>query len=512
MAIPEEHIDEAVEDEGSGQHLAPLGGLIAGKYRVERVLGRGQMGLVLAATHVELLERRAVKVMLPEATAIPGAGERFLREARAGARLRSEHVARVLDLGRLEDGTPFLVMEHLEGTDLFALAHGRKLPVADVALWALQICEALAEAHALGIVHRDLKPANLFLTRRRDGTPCVKVLDFGLSKVLTEGGHTTEGRIVGSPLYVSPEQARGTGDVTAQADVWSLGAILYELCTGRSPFGGESLVEVLLNVLNLDPPAPSELAPELPAALDAVVLRCLERDRGRRHPDVGALARDLAPFAPGGKALAERVARVLAEMRWVPGESVESRPLVVENHESLRAHVDLPATGREGEPSDLDISLAIVHQDDVSTLFSWRSLLVVVWHHGPTASSVPALEAAIIGVARHAPHGVIFCALISTTSVMPEAEGRDAARRALKRLEPNFVATVNAVLGTGFHAAGIRAVIAGLHFIHWHTFPKAVVADIREAARFIVRHWPPADAPAPNPRALEVALREAEPR
>jgi hypothetical protein len=227
---------------------------------------------------------------------------------------------------------------------------------------------------------------------------------------------------------------------------------------------------------------------------------------------VGALARDLAPFAPGGKALAERVARVLAEMRWVPGESVESRPLVVENHENLRVHIDPPAMRREGEPSDLDIPLALVSQDDVCTVFTWRSLVVMAWHHGPTVSGVPALEAAIARVTRRAPHGIIFCSLISAAAVMPDAEGRAAARRGLKRCEPSIVATVSAVLGSGFHAASIRAVVSWLHIVLRHSFPMAVVADVREAARFVVQHWPPADAPAPNPRALEVALREAEPR
>jgi hypothetical protein len=451
--------------------------------------------------------------MLPEATAIPGAGERFLREARAGARLRSEHVARVLDLGRLDDGTPFLVMEHLEGTDLQALARGARLPVADVALWALQICEALAEAHALGIVHRDLKPANLFLTRRRDGTPCVKVLDFGLSKVLTEGSHTTEGRIVGSPLYVSPEQARGTDDVTAQADVWSLGAILYELCTGRSPFGGESLVEVLLNVLYLDPPAPSAVAPELPAGLDAVVLRCLERDRGRRYPDVGALARDLAPFTPGGEALAEKVVRVLAAMCQAHAEDVASSGLTTEeDDESRRAHGTPAGTAGGREAVEMDTTLEIESQDDVCTISTWRSLVVVAWHKAPTVPSVAAMETAFARITRRAPHGIIICALISAATTMPDAEGRAAAKRGLKRFEPNTLATVNAVLGTGFHAAATRAVVAGLHFVLHHPFPIAVVADTRQAAQFVVQHWPPADGSAPDALALEAALREAEPR
>ncbi|HTJ85409.1 MAG TPA: serine/threonine-protein kinase, partial [Polyangiaceae bacterium] len=165
------------------------GQVLAGKYRVENVLGIGGFGAVLAATHLQLEEKVAIKVLLPQAAKNPAASERFLREARAAVRIRSEHVARVSDVGSLADGVPYMVMEYLDGHDLSTVVKQRGgQRIEDVAEWLLQACEAIAEAHSLGIVHRDLKPANLFLTRRVDGTPCVKVLDFGISKLTNETG------------------------------------------------------------------------------------------------------------------------------------------------------------------------------------------------------------------------------------------------------------------------------------------------------------------------------------
>src|SRR5262245_32497698 len=182
------------------------GDVLAGKYRVESVLGVGGMGVVVAATHLDLLETRAIKLMLPEALESADSVERFLREARASSRLESEHVARVHDVGRLDDGSPYMVMEYLEGTDLRGLLRQRgTITVAEAALYAIQACEALAEAHAMGIVHRDLKPGNLFVTRRRDGSTCVKVLDFGISKVQGSDDDpemTSTQAVMGSPTYM----------------------------------------------------------------------------------------------------------------------------------------------------------------------------------------------------------------------------------------------------------------------------------------------------------------------
>ena len=288
-----------------------VGDVIAEKYRVDRLLGSGGMGVVVAATHVELRTRRAIKVMWPHVVASPLAVERFLREARALSELRSVHVARVYDVGHLPTDAPFMVMEYLEGETLMArLAQQGPLPVEEAADYVLQACEALAEAHALGIVHRDLKPDNLFLTQENDGSPCIKVLDFGVSKLLHHEGptRTSTGAIVGSPLYMSPEQINAARDVDPRSDIWSLGIILFQLVIGECPFSGTNVLQILAQLAQKTPPTPSTLRRDLPAAIDEVILRCLEKERTQRYPDVVALARALAPLVGDGSA--ERVARI----------------------------------------------------------------------------------------------------------------------------------------------------------------------------------------------------------
>jgi serine/threonine protein kinase len=307
----------------------PVGELVAGKYRIERVLGHGGMGVVVAAMHEQLRQRVAIKMLLPEAKASPNAVSRFLREARAAAAIKGEHVARVLDVGELEGGSPYIVMEHLEGRDLAAilaaLPEPRRLPAEEAVGYVLQACEAIAEAHAAGIVHRDLKPSNLFLSRRPDGTPMVKVLDFGISKALLspggEGTLTTTSSFVGSPIYAPPEQLVAAHEVDARADIWALGTILYEGMAGRPPYVGDSVMHVASRIFN-EPPTPlGQLRPDLPVELVAVVMRCLEKKPEDRFQDVSGLAEGLAPFAPAASISAERVARIVAASTPVSGPS-----------------------------------------------------------------------------------------------------------------------------------------------------------------------------------------------
>jgi serine/threonine protein kinase len=294
----------------------PVGELVAGKYRVERVIGRGGMGVVVAAMHEKLRQRVAIKMLLPEARASQNALARFLREARAAAAIRGEHVARVLDVGELEEGAPYIVMEYLEGRDLAAiLAEGGPLPPEEAVGYILQACEAIAEAHGAGIVHRDLKPSNLFLTLRPDGTPLVKVLDFGISKALLatagEGTLTTASSFVGSPIYAPPEQLVAAHDVDGRADIWSLGTILYESLAGRPPYVGDSVVHVASKIFHEPPASLAELKPELPEGLVTAVMKCLGKKPEDRYPDVHALAEAIAPYAPKGAISAERVARIV---------------------------------------------------------------------------------------------------------------------------------------------------------------------------------------------------------
>ena len=293
------------------------GQILGGKYRVDRVLGAGGMGMVVAATHLQLEERVAIKFLLPEALQNAEAVARFGREARAAVKIRGEHVARVTDVGSFENGAPYMVMEHLDGRDLSALINERgPFSPADAVDAILQACEALAEAHALGIVHRDLKPANLFMTRRPDGTPSVKVLDFGISKVTnasaSDNSMTKTSAIMGSPLYMSPEQMTASRDVDARTDVWAIGVVLYELLTGRAPFRAETLPEICGLILTAAPPAIRNFSPGTPDALQIAVLRCLEKDRTRRFQSVSELAQALAPF--GSRATSrsvERISRIL---------------------------------------------------------------------------------------------------------------------------------------------------------------------------------------------------------
>jgi WD40 repeat protein/serine/threonine protein kinase len=281
-----------------------IGELIAGKYRVERFIGKGGMGIVVAGRHVELDELRAIKLMNPTELQNTNASERFMREARNAVRLKSEHVAKIHDIGKLDSGTPFIVMEYLEGLDLYTLLQKKGAQPMELAvLYVLQACDAIAEAHAAGIIHRDLKPANLFLTTRPNGSPCVKVLDFGLSKLTTrklslaQAPLTDTNDVMGTPYYMSPEQLKATRDVDVRADIWALGVILYELITGKRPFPGSTLPEVYAGVLERDPKPPSTFKPDLPAKLEAVILRCLSRDRHRRIPSVADLMHDLAPWS-----------------------------------------------------------------------------------------------------------------------------------------------------------------------------------------------------------------------
>lgn len=270
-----------------------VGDMLLGKYRVERILGQGSMGAVVAVLHVELGELFAMKVMLPEALKSPQALSRFLREARAAARLKSEHAVRVFDVGRLDERSPYMVMEHLNGSDLKELIRERgPLAPERAASYLLQICDVLGEAHGQGIIHRDLKPSNLFLTRRPNGAPCVKVIDFGISKLIDSDGKriTGSGVVMGSPFYMSPEQMRGSMSIDARSDIWSLGVVLYELVTGRVPFEEKNFAQLVWRVVNEEPPAPTSARPELPPWVDDIALRCLQKSPEQRFQTVADLA------------------------------------------------------------------------------------------------------------------------------------------------------------------------------------------------------------------------------
>ena len=297
------------------------GDVIADKYQVIGVIGSGGMGYVVSATHVELGHQVALKFLRKELLVHADLVARFAREARTAVMIKSEHVARVFDVGTLPDAGPYIAMELLEGQDLGKVVAERgALPVETAIDYILQACEALATAHALGIVHRDIKPENLFVCKSVPGVEVIKVLDFGISKLAVPEPPQQQSRrpiirttsAVGSPTYMSPEQIRAMDDVDARADVWALGCVLHELLTGAPAFDAPSLTQLAAKILER-PPAPlRSLKPDLPAELEAAIAHCLGKDPSRRFQNVGELAAALCPFAaPRSRIVAERCRYVL---------------------------------------------------------------------------------------------------------------------------------------------------------------------------------------------------------
>ncbi len=345
MAAPRPLLD----DEPSSGSPLHIGQIVNGKYRIERQIGRGGMGVVLAATHLQLEHLVAIKVMRRDLVLDDRALDRLLAEARAAARIRSEHVARVLDVGTLENGSPFIVMEYLEGENLADLLDREgALEVEQAASFLLQCCLALAEVHVAEMVHRDLKPGNLFIARLPDGAPVVKIVDFGISKQIgsaRDSAATTSPQVLGSPFYMSPEQMRAE-PVDERSDIWGLGAILFEMLTGRPPFIGDTLPEVYSAVLNEAPPAVDSLRSGVPGGLDDVVQRCLEKDPAQRFCDVADLAEALAPYAGSSAQLVERITRILTNPEAVRARY--SLPPVADLAGGAQAPIDAGLLGGEG--------------------------------------------------------------------------------------------------------------------------------------------------------------------
>ncbi len=278
------------------------GDVVVDKYRIERQLGSGGMGVVLQATHLQLNQSVALKFVVESSLEPKIAAERFLREARATFRLRSEHTVRVMDVGTLPSGEAFIVMEMLEGKDFKELVTARgPLPPTEAALYIWQVCSALQEAHTYGIVHRDLKARNLYLTTRVDGSPCVKVLDFGISKV-TESSDaaplTQPDMGMGSPRYMAPEQWTSASTVDARADIYAAGAVFYELLTGQIPLAGMPLVEVIKRIRAGAVPSPKEIRPDLPDALCRVVMKALRPRPEERFATALAFAQAIKQAIP----------------------------------------------------------------------------------------------------------------------------------------------------------------------------------------------------------------------
>jgi serine/threonine-protein kinase len=296
------------------------GEVIDGKYQIERILGEGGMGAVAKAQHLLRRAPVALKFMSPAMTAAPGAVERFINEAVAASQIDSDHVVKIFDVATLQTGAPYLVMEYLEGRDLADLLHREGtpwLPIPRAIHFILQALRGLQVAHAAGIVHRDMKPSNVFVIHK-DGEPdFVKLVDFGISKVQQPGGGsiTRTNSALGTPLYMSPEQARSPKDVDLRSDLYSVGVILYELLTGKTPFFSESgeFTEILFKIFTMDVPPIQALRPDLPAGLCAAIHAALTKDPRDRYASAADMAEAISAWAD------ERSLQVITRLRNVAG-------------------------------------------------------------------------------------------------------------------------------------------------------------------------------------------------
>jgi len=302
------------------------GEVLDGKYRVEKLLGEGGMGAVAKATHLIRRAPVALKFMSPAVLALQGAVERFVNEGVAASQIDSDHVVKVFDVGRMPTGAPYLVMEFLDGCDLSQLLArmGGRLDVPRTVHFALQILRALQTAHASGIIHRDMKPSNCFVIDK-DGEPdFVKLVDFGISKVRSDDATGRQANLtrtnsaLGTPLYMSPEQARSPRDVDTRADLYSVGAIMYELLSGRTPYTADSgeYTEILFKIFTTDPEPIHTMRPDLPEGLAVAIHRALARDPNQRYSSASEMAEALVPYAD------DRSANVIARLRGGRGRSI----------------------------------------------------------------------------------------------------------------------------------------------------------------------------------------------
>jgi serine/threonine-protein kinase len=406
------------------------GAILLGKYRVERILGQGGMGVVVEAIHTTLDDRVAIKFLLPEGSRKDIVFRRFLQEARAAARIKSEHVAKVFDVGTLESGEPYMIMECLKGSDLERVVEEQgPLPLHKAADCIVQACDALAHAHALGIIHRDIKPANLFLCTLADGSPSVKLLDFGISKATLSAEHEAQPHLteshtaMGTPYYMSPEQMKSAKRVDARSDIWSLGVTLFQLLAGVPPFQGETLPEVCSNILTEPPRSLRSLRPEVPLGLEAIVLRCLERKPDERYQSVAELAQALEPFCSEVMQLRSRRIPLILGVSS-PAANPDSLPAGVvqkstppepdpppQTGEVSRASGEVPRASPRGLWLALGLALVLAGALGINTLRGTTT---------PSSGLVPTVVSAV-NEPPSAPQPLPTAEVVSSTSPAPEA-------------------------------------------------------------------------------------------
>jgi len=421
------------------------GETIAGKYVVGRTIAAGGMGVVCEGRHAALGQRVAIKFLLPEVKQQAEAVQRFVREARAAATIESDHVVRVLDVGAHGD-VPYLVMEFLEGMDLEAFVEESGPLAPDLAIeLSCQALEGLAVAHDAGIVHRDLKPSNLFLATRGKGRPRVKVLDFGVSKVMQAGqpdpSITSTKALLGSPRYMSPEQVRSSKAVDKRSDVWAMGVILWEILSGRKAFDGETLGDVFAKIREEPLPSIRALRPEISAELDAIVSRCLERDRERRFADAAAMLAALRELgAPSSEVLADPFSRAIeARTAFAPGAIVAAESSGGPAKGVSKTHSTW-STGDSARPSRRTLAGFAVLLVATAGLGAWLAL-----RRGdppkPAEVAEPSATSAASSPVQSAPAGpVVVVADVQTSASVAQSVAPSSAASSATLAPPSAVA------------------------------------------------------------------------
>ncbi len=451
-----------------------LGQVLAGKYKVDKILGTGGMGYVVACHHIQLNQKVALKFLHPSMLENPEIVGRFLREAQAAVQIKSEHVVRVSDVGTLDDGSPYMVMEYLEGTDLKEVLESQgPLPIATAVDYVLQACEALAEAHLAGTVHRDLKPNNLFLAKKPDGRPSVKVLDFGISKI----GSTTPGvsnltstsATLGTPFYMAPEQLTSTRSVDVRADIWALGIVLYELISGATPFTGETLAELCIRIVQEQPHPLPEVNAAVPSGLWEVISRCLRKDREGRYANVAEVAFALAPYGTASAQLSldtiSRIIPLVAQTSPAVHAAAFLQAAVDNRHEPVAARTQTGTTDH-------------VAWDRTSAAAGAKSHRPVLW---------------VLGTLVVAAVGVVGWVLGSRPSVTAVGSGAPTAQERMTSTFPQDQATIALPAVTPVTTASAKAA------------PIASAIDAREV--------PVADGAKtalPSPRAADIKAQKRQ--
>jgi eukaryotic-like serine/threonine-protein kinase len=462
-----------------------VGDVVGAKYEVLRLIGVGNIGFVVSAFRMDLGDEVALKFLRPEYANHPDLVARFAREARYSVRIKSEHVARVFDVGKLDDGTPFIVMERLEGRDLSRVLTERGRLPAEVAVeYVLQACEALATAHANGIVHRDIKPENLFLTRAQNGSDVVKVLDFGISKVALTGPFDNTVPLVrtlaalGSPVYMSPEQIRASKDLDARSDIWALGCLLYELLGGVAAFDAPSIMQICAMILERNPVPLRTVNSEIDPALEAVVMRCLEKDQQQRFRTVADLAVALAEFGP-------EHARVWAERSQYVLKSAEATA-------AASADDDVPRPSLNGSSDGVSISIGPSTISDIPDpdISAFKPRLG--WKSGAVAFLVGGALAGIVAIRMN-----------SDGSSSPERASKD-------RREPLPTATATSIMPTAAPPPPILEVPAAAPVPN-DPPPALSVTPVRAMPRPVVRKSPP-PPPKPPTRDKPLPAQSAHPQ